>query len=160
MREIIREHYEENFNLYVKRFDGRAGGVMNAEDIVQEAYTRALRYSDSFKPDIHEFGPWFGTILNNCFKDFKAAERPTGPPAEEEGGETADDLHYQRTQVKAITDAIEMFDQPRRDILYLWYIKQYSRADIHKVMDVSKNTIKTVVRRFKLQMREAHLEDG
>ena len=155
MRDRLEQHYIKNFDMLVKRYDRRAGGVMNAEDIVQEGYTNALQYSTSYDK-ARGFEEWLGTIINNAYKKFKSLEFPRSEPEEEAGGESADDLHYQRTQAKVIVDAIESFDQPRRDILWLWYIKQYSRGDIHKVLDVPKNTIKTVVRRFKEQMRESY----
>ena len=159
MRGRIKQHYIKNFNMLVKRYDRRAGGVMNAEDVVQEGYANALQYATSYDSS-RGFEEWLGTIINNAYKKFKSLEFPRSEPEEEGVGENADDLYYQRTQVKAVVDAIESFDQPRRDILWLWYIKQYSRDDIHKVLDVPKNTIKTVVRRFKKQMKEAHLEGG
>jgi len=148
MKERIEQHYIENFDKLVKRYNRRAGGVMNAEDVVQEGYARALKYADSYLTSL-PFDTWIGTIMNNALKDMKAAEYPRSPPVEDVG-----DDPYVREQVQDIVTAIGKYKQPKKDILRLWYILGYSREDIRKILNVSKKEIHTTVFWFRKKMRE------
>ena len=75
---LIEDYYRENFDSLVIRTINKAGGKANAEDIVQEAFTRALTYYTSYVPDIYEFGAWFSRILDNTSKDFHRVEKNKG----------------------------------------------------------------------------------
>ena len=68
---MIEQFYKENYNILVKRIQARRMQECDAEDVVQEAFVRALKYADSFNPDFHEIGAWFNTILNNSFKEYR-----------------------------------------------------------------------------------------
>ena len=153
MREVLTEHYAKNFDELVKRYDRRAGGVMNAEDVVQEGYYRALKYCHSYDPDIKPLDEWLGTILNNVLKDQYRNESPCTQPEEEEYTESADDEHSRRAQLRAAVDQIESYDQPKRDILRLWYINQYSRKDIRAILDVTKKEVHATIAWFNTKMR-------
>jgi RNA polymerase sigma factor (sigma-70 family) len=67
------EHYRINFETLVKKIRSFAGSHHAAEDVVQEAYTRAIRSYDDER--VLEFNPWFNTILANSLKDNYANRR-------------------------------------------------------------------------------------
>ena len=72
MHKQIENHYKENYGRILKRMTFRAGGIHQAEDIVQEAYCRALKYYSELK--VEEFDRWFSMILNNAYNDYKRDE--------------------------------------------------------------------------------------
>src|SRR5690606_11219785 len=45
------------------------GDIASAEDVVQEAYCRALRFWPMYDPDRGEIQPWFNRILFNALRD-------------------------------------------------------------------------------------------
>ena len=59
---IVAKHHKEYVRI-VESF----GEYFYAEDIVQEAYERAIRYRRSYNGA--EFDKWLNTILNNCLRD-------------------------------------------------------------------------------------------
>ena len=61
--DIIEEFYKENFDKLVVQLSRRAGSLENAEDIVQEAFLRALTYKDAYNPKLNQFSTWFNGIL-------------------------------------------------------------------------------------------------
>lgn len=77
MNEVINNYYKENYDLLVKRIAKRVGNSEDAEDVVQEAFARALQYYASFKPE-KSFEKWFSVILSNCYKKL-VSERYGGP---------------------------------------------------------------------------------
>lgn len=77
MNELVNTYYRENYNALVKKVKNRAGSPENAEDVVQEAFTRALKYFDSYLPHL-KFEKWFGVILSNTLKDYQNDSRMAG----------------------------------------------------------------------------------
>jgi len=96
--ELIESYYKENFDKLVIRCRGKVG-VDYAEDVVQEAFYRALRYQRSFNPERHEVGAWIARIMGNCVNNMMNERR--GHPAmqpydeleEEEPKELPDERH-------------------------------------------------------------------
>src|SRR3546814_3055187 len=84
---IIEYHYRNNFKNLISRYSRQFQSHSRAEDIVQEAYTRALQYWNRYSPE-QPFGAWFNGILLNCVKDNIREEAHQGaveyPPEEEQ----------------------------------------------------------------------------
>lgn len=88
MREIIEQFYIDNHELYVKRLSRQAGSPSNAEDVVQEAFLRALQYADSYtEREGQNMEKWFNSILRRALVDFKRVETKQGMVASTESGE-------------------------------------------------------------------------
>ena len=77
MNELVNNYYRENYDALVKKVKNRAGSPENAEDVVQEAFTRALKYFDSYLPHL-QFERWFGVILSNTLKTYQNECRMAG----------------------------------------------------------------------------------
>jgi len=155
MYEIIEQHYIENFDKLVKRYANRAGSVWNAEDVVQDSFDRAMRYSDSFSPERQEFGAWFNMILNNALRDFKRDDRLLGMSVEysEELDEVEPLLEWEGYLLESINDDINAKSVQVRQALYLYIFKQYKPREIEQVVDMSNAYIRTSVKEFKQEMR-------
>jgi len=65
---VIEDYYRKNFKRLVNISRGRAGSYHNAEDVVQEAFTRALKYHKSYNPAMTAFDAWFSRILDNSLR--------------------------------------------------------------------------------------------
>ena len=150
--QLIEQHYKDNHNRFIKRMTFRAGTEWDAQDIVQDAYERALRYYKSF--DGTNFDKWFSTILNNSLKDFKSKEKGF---ATSEFDEEFDDgtpcLHYPSRMVVEITDLISTKSVVQMEILTLWMKDEYSAKDISMVTPHSHSNCKLVIKRFKDELR-------
>jgi RNA polymerase sigma factor (sigma-70 family) len=157
MKEIIRDLYENIYDQSLHRVKNRVGGLINAEDVVQEAFTRALTYANSFNERIASVGGWFNTILNNAAKDFKREERLSGmSTTDEELGEPADTTAYNNEMVEKVLEGMD--ESPYREILRLYFLLGYTPADIAKVTDQRPQSISNAVQRFKNEMRERYPE--
>lgn len=67
---IVEEHYRANFEKLVRKLSWNHGHHA-AEDMVQETYTRVLTY---WNESVGDFNAWFGTVLSNVIKQYKAEE--------------------------------------------------------------------------------------
>lgn len=76
--------YAENFGQLVKRTASRCGSPFDAEDIVQTAFEKALKYGATYTEGTH-LDRWFSVILNNTLRDHQSAIRlgPVTKPLEE-----------------------------------------------------------------------------
>jgi len=150
----IENLYKTRYNKFVKKIGGRIGSRHNAEDVVQEAFCRALKYKDAFNPEHKELGAWFNTILNNCLKDFKREERNGKPMQEYKEEEIVG--HSQPTDNQNLIDKLEeeigAKEGKTRDVLFLYFIRQYRPKDIRHIIDMKVKCIKTIAWRFKVEM--------
>ena len=154
--DTLTKFYLANQRELHKRVSNRAGGAYNAEDVVQEAFARALKYWDTYDPNNKELGAWFNTILNNTLKDFKREELMYGMCIEFDenlykGTELSLTNHHMINKVK---DLINAKCAHTREILSLYYLKGYKPQDIEHILDVSNKSIREAVWRFKGEVKE------
>lgn len=158
MNEVLSKFYEENRDNLLRRISFRAGSPENAEDILQEAFVRALTYWDTFNPEVKSLGAWFNTILKNASTDFKRQEWLFGM------GEEFDEEQYEPQEmsikevdlVKKIYEMVDGKIDNHQEILLLYYEKHYSPKDIANITDAKVKTIKQVIWRFKTEVIERY----
>lgn len=157
--EQIEKHYREHRTRLVRRYTGPAGGRANAEDIVQEAYLRALQYWTSWAHSDLPFENWFGAIVRNCSI---TARSSTVRRAEEEINENlllsaARDFSIERHTLLEIEALIKAKAANAAYILKLYYLEQYTPQDIVALVGDSYANVKVIIHRFKreLEMRYA-----
>ena len=142
MHKEIEQFYTDNYDLLCRRVNFRAGGICNAEDVVQEAFTRAIKYINSFDNSSREFGAWFNTILNNSLRDFKRDELTYGTcsPLEEADGETyCEELQLSEGQLKR---ALVVLSDQSREILRLNVTLGYTPKEISEVTGIPRKTVR------------------
>lgn len=157
---IIEEFYRENFDKLVIQLSRRAGSIENAEDVVQEAFFRALKYQDSFNPRFNKLSTWFNKILKRCLYDFKRVEMRQGMAILEEEplAEEATDLDgYEQKFAAEIEEHIaKKANVAHKNVLYLYFVRGYPRRDIVKITDESVKNIEIITYRFKQEMRDRY----
>lgn len=153
MKERLEEFFREEYRHTVNRVAGRVGGKTNAEDVVQEAFSRALKYRDTYKEG-EEFLAWFNTILNNCARDFKKQDRLDGmsDPVEEAGADM-DHLQQQLWLVEAITEEMNNREQEHSRILKGYFLKGWRPREIMEFSPLKGAHIRKIIQRFKEEMR-------
>lgn len=158
---IIEKYYHNKKKELINRVNRRVGSRELAEDIVQEAFARALKYYDGFNPDIHEFGAWFSGILDNTTKSLVGAERSRGISVdievEEYAGISSDP--YLVALLNEIKVMINEEADNKKYILYLYFIQQYKPSDIVKLVPESYDVIKHLIQWFKIEVRHKYGED-
>lgn len=155
---VLEEFYKERRDDLVRRLGYGAGTQWNAEDVLQEAFVRALTYWDTFDPNQKELGAWFSTILKNSLRDFKRDEWLFGM-GEEFDEEQYDPQEMNIKEEELIRKIYELVDgkiEPHQEVLLLYFEKHYSPRDIAMISPYKVKTIKQVILRFKAEVKERY----
>jgi RNA polymerase sigma factor (sigma-70 family) len=155
---FIEQHYRKNFRNLVAKYNRFLHSIARSEDVVQEAYTRALKYWSTAPSPLEDstFGQWFTAILNNCMKDNQRTEAQHGAVAESLEDE---DTITKPSAIPAIlfdqvVKKIEEHSEETRKLLHLFFISQYNAKEVAQVMDMSPNAVRQTAWRFRGMIRD------
>ncbi|AXH71996.1 MAG: DNA-directed RNA polymerase sigma [Podoviridae sp. ctbj_2] len=153
---LIEDFYVANAPTFVKRYTRSAGSEAIAEDIVHNAFERALRYIDAYdeKQDLER---WFSLILRNSYRDCMREER--GQPTElldefDHQGAECDGL-IRRTWLE-VEKLIDKTIPAHQEILSLHFLKEYTITDISRFTEHSLSNCSQVVARFRNRVKELY----
>jgi RNA polymerase sigma-70 factor (ECF subfamily) len=137
-----------------------------AEDLAQEALSKALRAFDSFTPDSN-FKAWIFRILRNTFLTSRTgiAAMRTSFLEDHEGLEdstAAPDLTPEQTLIQlddaaAVQQALLQLPPPLRDCLLLCDVEELKYKEIAAILDVPVGTVMSRISRARAALR-AHLQ--
>jgi RNA polymerase sigma-70 factor (ECF subfamily) len=153
--EMIEQHYIENHQRLIKRFTFRAGTEWDAQDIVQEAYSRAIKYLSSYNGD--NFDKWLNTILINTFKEHKRNETGMShSQLDEDLVEGSECTFYSDQTMEEVFELINTKAVIQIEILNLHLKQGYSAIDIKKITPYTYSNIHQIIRRFRQELRELY----
>lgn len=136
-----------------------------AEDLAQEALSKALRAFDSFTPDTN-FKAWIFRILRNTFLTSRtgiAATRTTfiddheGLEASIAAGSTPEETLIQLDNAAAVQQALLQLPHPLRECLLLCDVEEMKYKEIAAVLDAPIGTVMSRISRARAVLR-AHLQ--
>ena len=160
MKSEIETFFTEEYDKLVKRISYRAGGPVNAEDVVMESFARALQYSDSYDPRRYEIGAWFNTILNNALRDFKREDRHSGAVnRKEEYGDELDVSMFKREMIHTLQDEMDARNEDQAELLRLYFVLGYSAREVSQVTAYNERSVRQIAYVFKKEMGEKYGED-
>lgn len=154
--EIIEAFYKDNYRELCKRVAGRAGGMYNAEDVVQEAFSRAIKYWPSFTPGKHELGAWFNTIVANSLTNFTREEKSYGTCVEfdEDQCDGVPMSQCDQHTREALYRIASQMSPKHKEIVMLSLRFGYTRKEISEVLDIPVGGVKIVLERFRAEAKE------
>jgi RNA polymerase sigma-70 factor (ECF subfamily) len=126
-----------------------------AEDLVQETISKALRAFDSFQPDTN-FKAWIFRILRNTFLTSRtgiAASRTVfledNPDLldKADSGLTPEDHLIRLNNQAAMNEALDQLQPPLREVLLLCDVQELKYKDIALVLDVPIGTVMSRISR-------------
>lgn len=138
MYEPLEEYYKNSYEMLVKTYAKAAGSPENAEDVVQEAFARAMQYWETYNPDRGMISTWFRMILINSLRDFKREELNRGFAVEIEHADEevfGEDKHLEQNLYDAIIKEIHTFSPAQSRILDLAFVHHYTPRDIARIVD-------------------------
>lgn len=159
MQTIIAKHFKFNYRTLVKRVKYRTNNnEHDAEDVVMEAYTRALLYKDSFELGL-PFSHWFGRIVSNCLKDWKR-EQYNGTLTDEfdeRDVEPTPDKSIAENLIKKISIEIDKVEnEEHKEILRLNLVYGFKLREVAQITNLKYKNIDLIIQRFKEQLKEKH----
>ena len=153
---LIEKHYLENYSRLVKKMTFRAGTVWSAEDVVQTAYERAIRYRRNCDPE--RFGQWFSMLLNNSLRDFKAEERghTASDIDDEDVAATTSCPHYPEKIMKEIYELIDTKSENQMEVLKLYFEQGMTSKDIANITQHSDANCRQIIKRFRDELKDIY----
>ena len=154
---MIEQYYTENRKHLLKRIAGRGIRKDLTEDVLQESFTRAIKFIHTFDKS-RNFAAWFNTIMNNCIKDAKREDIMEGMTSSEDVPEpvSGEDLEFNSLLCERLEGELEGRSKIHKDILYLYFKKNLKPAEISQVVDANNKAIRMTIWRFKEEMREKY----
>lgn len=132
-----------------------------AEDLVQETLSKALRAFGSFQTGTN-FKAWIFRILRNTFLTSRtglAAARTVFLEDQADGFDTIDasptpeDTLIQLNNAAALHAALDQLQQPLREVLLLCDVEELKYKDIAVVLDVPIGTVMSRISRARVALR-------
>jgi RNA polymerase sigma-70 factor (ECF subfamily) len=138
-------HLERLYNLACWLTQDR----QEAEDLVQETYTRALKGFSSRRSGPN-FRAWIYKILRNAFLTSRSGRKATATgPSDLEGEEetlpavkeTPESIFLQRSDMQLVQQALEQLPVPHRDVLLLCEVEDMSYQEISASLAIPIGTV-------------------
>lgn len=136
------------------------GDRATAEDVVQEAFCRAVQYQNSFDPERGKIEAWFNRILFNSLRDVQ--RQAWGRPSDEPSEYCAEDLLIEvgRASPIEVMGLVEksindIKNEEHKRILTLFFSGGYTSTEISQIEEkTSPTNVTTIVARFRDQLME------
>lgn len=156
----LEQLYKDKRDAQVKAIANQAGGIVNAEDIVQEAYCRALKHIDSFDSEKASLEVWVQRIIKRCMFDFKRQELQQGMVRDEMDGEEPyeDFRDLGVSTLKEVATEIDKRKKSHQEVLRLTFLKGYRPREIAEIVEEGSRAIEHIIRQFKLDMMAKYQE--
>lgn len=153
----IENLYRQEKDNFVKTMYRITRNFHLAEDIVQEAFTRAIYFLPSYKEERGTLRTWFNGILYNTLHDFQKDERNSGMKSDTVDITVSDiwasyALMEREEYRNKLLRAIEKYSkrQKHRDVLELFYILGYSSREISQAIPgITPTNVTTIAKRFR-----------
>ncbi len=148
----LEAHYRANRFKLVKRMSFRAGDY--ADDVVQEAYARAIKYFSSYKPE-YSLDAWFSRI-----KEHKNSEKGFASMSfEEEEQDGIPCNRFAESVVKEIHELIGTKSVVSMEVLSYHFRFGYSAKEIQEITEYSYANCHQIISRFRQELRELYGRD-
>lgn len=160
--EAFAQLYEEYFNKIYRYIVIRIGDAMEAEDITQQVFLKALRSIGSFKWKGAPFSAWLYRIAHNQVVDYlrKKGRRTTVPL---DGIQLAAESDPQEEVEKGfdlqrLASAMQHLTESQRAVISLRFTSDLSTVEVAKVLGKSQGAIKALQHSAVVALRKTMAE--
>lgn len=154
--ELISKHYVLNYERLVKRTTYRVPNKSSAlaEECVQEAYSRAIKYFRAFDENRDGFEKWFEGILRNAINDCRSEEKDRGVGKELEDGDGVELLPKRREKMAGIILLRNMKEDKNKRVLSLFLLFGFKTKEIAEYTGLSHTNVRQIIHRWRNNMYE------
>ncbi|MDH3732556.1 MAG: sigma-70 family RNA polymerase sigma factor [Gemmatimonadota bacterium] len=129
----------------------------DAEDLVQDAFFRALRRLDRFDTG-RPFAPWFFTIVRNLGRNsiaHRARWRFVRLPDALAGRTRRADAAERREVRDRVAEAMDCLPHKQRACFRLCELEGFSRSEVARMLDLSDSTVRVHLHRARAALRSS-----
>jgi RNA polymerase sigma-70 factor (ECF subfamily) len=129
--------------------------VDEAKDVAQDAFLRAFRRIESFRPD-RPFSRWLFVIARNAsFDAMRRRRRSAALVAEESEAVTSpEEWALRNEEAERVREALDALPEHYRKVLDLYYVSGLRYREIAVALGIPLGTVKTYIARAKRRLRD------
>lgn len=152
---IVEQHYNSRERDKMFSRAVRHVGEFWAEDCVQTAYERVMRYHDKLPIDYVGINRYMQVVLSNVIRDFSNGKTESVEIEEHhwESGELLDQAVAKDVLAKVL-DYLKTFEETKRGVLYTVLVQGEKVKDVAKIFEMNESSIQTLCQRFRGDIRE------
>ncbi len=156
MDTIFEKLYAEHYRSIERYVRFKVSDKYDSDDILQEIHIAAYRNIGGLKSK-DAFKSWILSIARNKLNDYfrKKASRLDIPVENVTDIRPLGSMLY-RSGIPAVTDTLEKLGDKDKQILYLYFWKQYSQAEIAQKLGVPLGTVKSRLSSAKARFKEIY----
>lgn len=156
MNELIEQHYVANYERLVKRSTYRVPHRSKAlaEECVQEAYLRAIKYFPTFDEKRDSFEKWFEGILRNAVNDCRTIEKDRGVTYELIDEDGVDLTPSKREKYTAIGLIKSIKDSKYKMVLSLFLLYGFKTVDIAEHTGITHTNVRQIIYKYRNKLSE------
>lgn len=128
------------------------GDSFLADDIAQDAYLKAWLSIDSFRKEAN-FNTWIRKIAFNSFLNMKRSQKTLIDINDESLSIASNDDADNNLKYQSLYEALKSLSEKERTALLLFYLENYSIAEIAVITDCSAGAIKKQLSRGRENLR-------
>ncbi|WP_217143235.1 sigma-70 family RNA polymerase sigma factor [Streptomyces sp. AC627_RSS907] len=144
--QFVRDLYQRHASM-LRRYAAKllGGDWHHAEDILQDAFARAWKHTDSFGGDVDQARPWLFTVVRNLVIDSHRARRIRPPenqlpdrPLAALGDETERILTSH-----VLLEVLNTLTEQQREVITLLYFRGHTVTQAAEVLGIPPGTVKS-----------------
>lgn len=150
--------YDQVLHKYADTVTGiclaRLENMADAEDCFQNVFIKLFQKSPAFRDEDHLKAWLIRVAINEC-KDQLSRNRRRHLPLDRIG-----DAAISREDERDVSWALLRTEPKYREVLYLYYCERYKVIEIASILGKKPNTVKTLLKRGREQLRKIYGGDG
>ena len=152
VRTYITDSYQNDRDKHIRKMANTLKYNKHlAEDIVQESYEKALKYENTYRPELGSFNTWFNSILYSTLRLYQKQNIKVDINVEHLEGEIPRP-EYNRVFVDRI---LSVNNEKHRRVLIAYFILGYNSSQVGRIYDdITSTNVTTICKRFLDGMKE------
>jgi len=162
--DVITQLYISQMSIIYKYLINIGCSKQEAEDIVQESFTRAIQHMDGVR--VEKLRSWLFTVATNTFRTFKKRNNRLSFSLDEEqycnNFYSEDDVENSVLIVekgKYVNQTLESLKEQYKTLLLMKYQADLSYKQISILLGIPENTVKTYLYRAREEFKERWREN-
>ncbi len=152
--------YEEHFDRIYRYVALRIGDRIEAEDMTQQVFLKALQSISSFKWKGTPFAAWLFRIAHNQVVDYlrKKQKQPVALDESLVSSDSNPQLMVEHSlDIKQLLSATRQLTEAQREVISLRFTSELSIAQVAKIMSKSQGAVKALQHSAIVALRKALL---
>ncbi len=155
--DVIARVYEEYYPKLYKYTLYRVGDHSIAEDLVSEAFEKALKKYSTYNPQKAKLSTWLFAIVNNTIINHHKKQRHYSPSLELENIESKyrlEDLVIEQELKEILLNSLMALDERQRNIIALKFGAGLTNREIAQITELTESNVGTILYRALRRLRD------